>query len=222
MDEKSDQILDHIETQRDRLGRNLDELETRVRSTTDWRTHFDRNPALVMGLALGGGILVGAMVGGRSSSSRSYSTGSTGSTWSSGGRSKSDYSSYRGTSGEEMGFSSQERHSSPAVAQQRERASETFDHIKAALIGFGIAKAKEFMTQALPGFGEHLNEAEQGGRSGSQAGGQSGSHYSSASGNAGGDYRDSSSFGSTGTTGMDNPSDYSSTSTGRMPDVNPT
>ena len=69
MDEKPDQILNHIESQRNELGRNLGELETRVRRTTDWRTHFDRNPMLMLGAALGGGLLVGTLVGkGRSGS----------------------------------------------------------------------------------------------------------------------------------------------------------
>ena len=32
--------------------------------------------------------------------------------------------------------------------------------MKAALIGFATAKVKEFMTEALPGFNQHLDEAE--------------------------------------------------------------
>ena len=69
MDEKPDQIIDHIEAKRHELGRNLSELESRVRETTDWRTHYERNPMLVLGAALGGGILLGTMVGGGSRSS---------------------------------------------------------------------------------------------------------------------------------------------------------
>jgi len=76
MDEKPDQIIDHIEAKRDELGRNLSELESRVRETTDWRTHYERNPMLVLGAALGGGILLGTIVGGgsRSSSRRTSKT----------------------------------------------------------------------------------------------------------------------------------------------------
>ena len=59
MDEKPDQIMNHIESQREQLGRNLNELETRVKRTTDWRAQFDRNPMLTMGVALGGGLLLG-------------------------------------------------------------------------------------------------------------------------------------------------------------------
>jgi len=135
MDEKSDQILGHIETQRSQLGANLNELENRVRRTTDWRTHFDNNPMLMLAGALGGGILLGAMVSG--SKSRGTS---------------SSYTSSRH-------FSSAGESNTATHAQKR-RASETIDTMKAALIGFATAKAKEFLTQALPGFDHHLNEAE--------------------------------------------------------------
>ena len=73
MDEKPDQIMSHIESQRDQLGRNLNELENRVKGATDWRVQFDKNPMLMMGVAVGGGLLLGSIVGGgkKSSSSRS-------------------------------------------------------------------------------------------------------------------------------------------------------
>lgn len=140
MDEKPDQILEHIETQRNELGANLNELETRVRRTTDWRTHFDNNPMLMVGVAFGGGLLLGSMTGGRSSS-RSYTKSSS--------LKMNAYPS-----------SSSSSPSSPAVSAQRHKASETLDHIKAALIGFATAKAKEFLNDALPGFENHLREAQ--------------------------------------------------------------
>ena len=39
--------------------------------------------------------------------------------------------------------------------------SRTLDHVKTALVSFGIAKAKEFLSQAVPGLDQHLSEAEQ-------------------------------------------------------------
>src|SRR5690606_16268104 len=50
---------------------------------------------------------------------------------------------------------------SPAYREERRRASDTLDNMKAALVGFATTKLKEFMTEALPGFDRHLNEAEQ-------------------------------------------------------------
>jgi hypothetical protein len=152
MDEKPDQIIDHIEAQREELGRNLSELENRVRRSTDWRTYFDKNPALMVGAALGGGVLLGSMV-------------------SSGRRSRSRKSSYSYSSAAAMpagsasaatgaSASAARRPSGPATSIQKSRIHETVDHVKAALIAFGISKAKEFLTTAIPGFDQHMDEAE--------------------------------------------------------------
>jgi hypothetical protein len=158
MDEKPDQIMSHIESQRDQLGRNLNELESRVKTATDWRVQFNKNPMLMMGVALGGGMLLGSMIGGSrrssrsswSSSSRKYAAAGTGmAAWgdASGSNVSPAKSAYKSTS-------------SPVVREQRHKANETFDNIKAALIGFATTKVKEFMSAALPGFNEHLEEAQ--------------------------------------------------------------
>jgi len=155
MDEKPDEIMNHIESQRDQLGRNLNELEARVRRTTDWRAQVDRNPMLAMGLALGGGLLLGSMVGGRHRSSTSkWSTSSAGKTYSSANLASSTSAA--------SGFSSGGTSAGPGSSyrEQRRKTSDALDNIKAALIAFGTAKVKEFMSEALPGFHEHLNEAE--------------------------------------------------------------
>lgn len=63
MVERSDQIEKHIASARNELGSNLQELEYKVKQAADWRTYFDRNPLMLMGLALGGGVLVGSIIG---------------------------------------------------------------------------------------------------------------------------------------------------------------
>jgi hypothetical protein len=153
MDEKPDQIMNHIESQRDQLGRNLSELESRVKRTTDWRAQFDRNPMLMMGVALGGGMLLGSIVGGsRHRSSKS--------SWSSSPRSFSSSSSSMSPTAPYPSSPSSSSSGPPAMREQRRRATDTLEHMKAALIGFATAKVKEFMSEALPGFNQHLEEAE--------------------------------------------------------------
>lgn len=146
MDEKPDQILGHIEAQRTELGRNLNELETRVRRGTDWKTYFDKNPMMMLGVALGGGLLLGTAVGRRNQHRGTRSRSSS-------------------LSSPALGFASAGTMSSSSgsrlMAAQRHEVSETLDHVKAALVGFGIAKAKDFMCHAIPGFDQHLSEAEQ-------------------------------------------------------------
>lgn len=171
MDEKPDQILGHIEAQRSELGRNLTELETRVRRGTDWRTYFDKNPMMMLGVALGGGLLLGTAVG-----TKRKHRGSRGRTYSSAVSSSALGFASAGT----LSSGSSSRTGSPMMAAQRQQVSETMEHVKAALIGFGIAKAKEFMCQAIPGFDQHLSEAEQ--KHGSQRSQWGGSASEGASG----------------------------------------
>jgi len=179
MDEKPDEIMNHIEAQRNELGRNLNELESRVRRTTDWRAQFDRNPMLMMGVALGGGLLLGTIVGG------SRKSGASSTSWSSSPRNygsssgASSAASYTPSSSSTPSYA----YGSPGLQEHRRKTSDTLEMMKAALIGFGTAKFKEFMSEALPGFSQHLEDAQR--RHGSlqydlgrQSGYQSGSYES--------------------------------------------
>jgi len=58
MDPQSEQIIRDIQDKRDRLSENLNELEHKVRSATDWRTYYNRNPWMMVGIALGGGLIL--------------------------------------------------------------------------------------------------------------------------------------------------------------------
>lgn len=166
MDEKPDEIMSHIESQRNKLGQNLSELESRVKRTTDWRAQFDRNPMLMMGVALGGGILLGTVVAGarRSSSASTWSSSDYASSYTTPASdySSADYSS-QGFSASPKDYSSKTSYQSStpsAFREQRRKSGDTLDTIKAALLSFGTAKLKEFMSEALPGFHQHYEEAE--------------------------------------------------------------
>jgi len=194
MDEKPDEIMNHIDTQRQELGRNLNELESRVKGATDWRMQFDKNPMLMMGVALGGGVLLGTMVGGKRSSNRSsYNSSSrnyTSSTMRSAGLGATAYGLSSSGSGSGSGASSSSSStSSPALREQKRKATDTLEHMKAALVGFAISKVKEFMSEALPGFDHHLSEAErknsQEHQSGSYGHEQSGGYASGSQGSGG-------------------------------------
>jgi len=65
MGSTTNQITSHIENTREDLGSNIRELEDKVKSVTDWRRQFDKNPMTMIGVAFGGGILLGAMMHGR-------------------------------------------------------------------------------------------------------------------------------------------------------------
>jgi hypothetical protein len=64
VDEKSSEIIDEIETSRDRLGENLNDLESRMREAANWRTYFERHPYMFIGTAVGGGLLLSGILRG--------------------------------------------------------------------------------------------------------------------------------------------------------------
>jgi hypothetical protein len=61
MGQTTDQIENHIETTRDDLKSNFEELETRVKSVTDWRRYFREHPGAMLAVAFGGGVLLSTL-----------------------------------------------------------------------------------------------------------------------------------------------------------------
>lgn len=64
MGTKPDEIVTRIDRQRDKLGENLHELESRLRDATDWRVQYKRHPWIILGVVFGGGLLLGSWLGG--------------------------------------------------------------------------------------------------------------------------------------------------------------
>lgn len=71
MGENTNQIEREIVAERYQLGRNLNELEMKAQELGDWRTHYRKNPKLLLGIALGAGLVLGAMAR-RGRSSRTH------------------------------------------------------------------------------------------------------------------------------------------------------
>ncbi|MBV9697150.1 MAG: hypothetical protein JO005_09515 [Gammaproteobacteria bacterium] len=70
MGQTSDQIESQIETRREDLRSNLEELEDKVKSATDWRQQFRNNTGTMLAIAFGGGLLLSGVLG--RGSRRSY------------------------------------------------------------------------------------------------------------------------------------------------------
>ena len=71
MGETTQQIENHLHETREDLKSNIQELESRVKSATDWRHQFRQHPGMMLAAAVGGGMLLSAMLG------RAKSTAST-------------------------------------------------------------------------------------------------------------------------------------------------
>ena len=65
MGQTTHQIAAHIENTRDDLGSNLQELEQRVKSVTDWKEQFRARPMTMLGLAFGSGVVLATAMGRR-------------------------------------------------------------------------------------------------------------------------------------------------------------
>ena len=134
MAERSDQIARHIESTRSELGSNLHELEHKLRQEADWRTHFERNPMTLMGLAFAGGVLLATM------------SGSSGSSVKNRGR----------VPPAEDGQNSNR----PGSSIQPTQISDSWNTLKGALIGLAGARVRSVLNEALPGFSEQYEKAE--------------------------------------------------------------
>ena len=128
------QIEKHIETTRRQLGSHLQELESKVKLEADWRTHFNRNPMVLMGVAFGGGVLLATMTGTPNRSTRP-------------GRHQSNHAS------QPSGGAHHEGH-----------LADAWGALKGALIGLTGAKVRNLLNEALPGFNEQYDKMARGTR----------------------------------------------------------
>jgi len=72
--QRSDEIKEHIDQERQRLGSNIREIESRVKRSTDWHTAFDKNPWMLIGAAAAGGVILAGLLGSSSSSEEEFAS----------------------------------------------------------------------------------------------------------------------------------------------------
>ena len=133
MGEKSNQIERRIQAERGQLGQNINELQSKVQEVTDWRAQFQKRPTLMMGAAVGGGLLLASLTGRRSRSKRHFTED----------RSEAASEHRRG------------------MELQKNKALETFDTIKGAIIGVAANTFQDFLGQLIPGFKEQFQKTAQ-------------------------------------------------------------
>lgn len=140
MGQTASQIENRIEEKRENLGDNLRELESRVKSATDWRYQFRSHPGIFLGGALGGGMLLARAVGRSSRRSR-----------------RDIFSSPRaGISADVNTGQRPARPRSPAL----ENAIHAWGNIKGALVGVAAARVKDYVEKAIPGFDTYYQKTE--------------------------------------------------------------
>jgi hypothetical protein len=128
MDPSTDRIEHHLDDERQALRSNLAELEDRVRSAFDWRLQFRSNTAAFLGLAVGGGLLIGLMTARRRAvpAARAYPR------------------------------MADSKPATPYGDHRRRELSLAWRGIESALIGLAAAACKDTLANLLPGFREPL------------------------------------------------------------------
>ena len=130
MGQTTEQIETHIEDKRADLKSNLQELEGRLKSATDWRHYFKQNPGMMLAVAFGGGVLLSAMMRTRRTGVHASSV----------------------SSPVDAARSVQSRTKHEVLGK--------VDAIKSALVGVAATKLKGMLSQVVPRFSEHVAEAE--------------------------------------------------------------
>ena len=133
MGETTDQIETHIRETRQDLSANLNELEQKVKSVTDWRQQYQKSPGTFLAVALGGGLLLAMMTR----------------------RPRSPYPPAAAVAPPPRTDFAAVRPKTPTEFDH------TLRDIKSALIGVVSSQAKNVLAKFVPGFEEHLASSAQ-------------------------------------------------------------
>ena len=132
MGETKNQIENHIEDAREDLGANLQELERKVKSVTDWKHYYAKSPITMIGVAFGAGVLLAAMSGRRDRSRRRVANS----------------------------VSAVSQDVVTGTHRHKDKAVEAWDNIKGALVGMAAARVKDYVGEIVPGFRHHYDRAQ--------------------------------------------------------------
>jgi hypothetical protein len=131
MSQTPDDIASDIHRNRAELRSNLQELEHKVKSATDWRQIFAKHPGAMTGAAFGVGALLATMVGGRS-------------------RPEAE--------GQDGTHVTPTRKAQGSVSRQKHQAVQSWDNIKSAVVGLAATKVTRYLGELMPGFEGELRK----------------------------------------------------------------
>ncbi|MEZ4521158.1 MAG: DUF3618 domain-containing protein [Thermomicrobiales bacterium] len=137
-----EEIRDDIQQRRHQMTNDVNELEERAKSLTDWRQQVQDRPLVAAGVALTAGLAIGLMTGGSSDSTRR-------------GSSYGYYQAHDGRQHNGQSFSGE------ATQAGKHQAATKVDEIRGALMGLAATKAQEFLREAVPGYQQEEEQVRQ-------------------------------------------------------------
>lgn len=162
MGSTTDALRNEIDQRRQAISNDVGQLEERVQELTDVQHQFNERPMAFLGLAFGGGVLLGMLMGGSDDNGKRDRRRD--------GERRYTYSSYaadsqgrqrgNGDGGDDSGFMSSLMSGSPGSSTEtgKRRASGTFDEVRGALMAYAATRAEDFLKEALPGFNNEVEK----------------------------------------------------------------
>jgi hypothetical protein len=164
MGQTSDQIKSEIDSQRQQLGANLQQLEEKVRTTVDWRAQFSEHPMPAVGLAFAAGFALSALMprGGRDENADA--------------REMANYrvfdESVPWTPSQAQAWGQAQRLEPQAYqtpyrqaptpkrrSAEMDEIAETVTNIRGAVMGLAATRLRSFLAEAIPGFEQEYEQA---------------------------------------------------------------
>ena len=151
MVETPEAIRVEIDQRREAISRDVDTIEERARSLTDWRQHVESRPLTMVALAFGGGALLGTLLTSSSSSD------------------SDDSERYQPQGLWEASSVTHDgaQRSSTSEEKPRKRASrdsglsDRIDVMRGALMALAVTKGEEYLRDLLPGFADEEKKVQQ-------------------------------------------------------------
>lgn len=156
MDERAEQIEQHIRLQRSELEDNFSELEEKVKGAFDWRTQVEERPGVMLGAAFVGGMLLAALLPSTSNITQRVTSRRRSFADSYGSSDNSD------TTGSTQGNDSISKTYAAYANAGSRQTSETWENLKNAAFGLGVSRLTQFVEEMVPGFTEHYKKASSG------------------------------------------------------------
>mgnify|MGYP003579328156 CR=1 FL=1 len=146
MGEDTNQIEQEIRAKRSDLGRNLSELEDKARQLADWRTYFRDHPKVFLGAAIGAGIVLALTTVPKARRATPEFDAD-----------DAEAMPERDNTHDVYRFNgAPPQPSNRTVSRIRSEAGDTWNHIANGLLALGSAKAIQFISDLVPGFGDYV------------------------------------------------------------------
>lgn len=148
MGEDTNKIEQEIRARRSDLGRNLTELEDKARQLADWRTHFRDHPKVFLGAAIGAGVVLALTTVPKARKAAAEFDSDDAEAMP---ERDSTHDVYRFN-----GASGQPASTNRTVERVQREFGDTWNHIANGLLALASAKAIQWISDMVPGFGDYV------------------------------------------------------------------